>query len=137
MNLLKIILAITLAFGAYKYWHGHQVAKATREATNANGFVAVPPVQGAAEDTVLVVAAENCPHEDAQRSDRLAQDLARRGIPVRRTHNVGFAFTSVEGDTMDRLNTVMQGPLPIVFVNGRAKGNPSLDEVLDEVKARS
>jgi hypothetical protein len=35
---------------------------------------------------------------------------------------------------MDRINGIMNGPLPAVFVNGRAKSNPSADEVASEFK---
>jgi hypothetical protein len=30
------------------------------------------------------------------------------------------------------MNAVMTGPLPIVFVRGRAKGNPTIKEVVAE-----
>ena len=36
-----------------------------------------------------------------------------------------------------RMNRIMNGPLPVVFVNGRAKSNPSLDEVVAEFRAGS
>jgi hypothetical protein len=34
-----------------------------------------------------------------------------------------------------RLNSVMNGELPIVFVNGRGKANPTLEEVIAEFGA--
>ena len=38
---------------------------------------------------------------------------------------------------MERMSRIMNGPLPIVFFNGRAKANPSLDEVVAEFKDSS
>lgn len=100
-----------------------------------NGFVQVPPPANQAQDTVYVLAAENCPKEDAQRADRLAATLANEKIPVVRTHNI--AFNSVPMDDPNiakRLEAVMNGPLPIVFFRGRAKGNPELEDVLAEYR---
>src|SRR5262249_22662943 len=100
-----------------------------------NGFVQVPPPANQSPDTIYVLAAENCPKEDAQRADRLAATLANEKIPVVRTHSI--AFNSVPMDDPNiakRLEAVMNGPLPIVFVRGRAKGNPELDEVLAEYR---
>jgi hypothetical protein len=100
-----------------------------------NGFVQVPPPANQAQDTIYVLAAENCPKEDAQRADRLAATLANEKIPVVRTHTI--AFNSVPMDDPNiakRLEAVMNGPLPIVFVRGRAKGNPELEDVLAEYR---
>jgi hypothetical protein len=90
--------------------------------------------RGQSPAAVLVVAAEDCPHEDAQRADRLAEDLSRNGVPVLRTHHIGFTLAGADGDQLERINVVMKGPLPIVFVRGRAKANPLLKEVLAEFK---
>jgi len=102
--------------------------------TNTNGFVEVPAPDGQDVNTVYVVAAENCPHEEAQRADRLAQALSSNNISVQRTHSVGFSSLKNQGEA-DRINTIMNGELPIVFLHSRAKANPSLDEVMAEVKS--
>lgn len=138
MRVIRALIAIGVAGGFYSYWkhhHEHAAVIASGPSVSANGFAALPPVDGQDSATVFVVAAQNCPHEEAKRADRLAEDLARRGIPVERTHDVRFHFSSPpESAVMERMSGIMNGPLPVVFVHGRAKSNPSLEEVVAEFK---
>ena len=138
MNVIRALIVIGIAGGGYTYWKQHVANHVPVEAGSTiseSGFASLPPVDGQDSRTVFVVAAQNCPHEEAQRADRLAEDLSRSGIPVRRTDEVHFSFTGEpDSGTMERINRIMNGPLPIVFVDGRAKSNPSLDEVLAEFK---
>jgi hypothetical protein len=137
MNILRTLIVIAVAAGGYHYWkqrHEH-AAPIERGPTTEGGFVTLLPAGGQNPQTVYVVAAENGPHAEAQRADRLAEDLSRAGIPVERTHDVRFRFTSrPDGEVMERMNKIMNGPLPAVFIRGRAKSNPSLDEVVAEYK---
>jgi hypothetical protein len=139
-RMLAVAAICFLVFG-YTHWkHQHEaMALAQLEsgpASSANGFVALPPANGQGSGTVFVVAAQNCPHEDARRADLLAEELSQKGIPVKRVHDVNFSITRMPGqEVLDRLNLIMNSPLPIVFVNGRAKSNPSLDDVVAEFNA--
>ncbi|MBV8605578.1 MAG: hypothetical protein JO224_12900 [Pelomonas sp.] len=140
MNILRVLLVVCAAGGGYTYWkhhpHDHAGPVAYLPTDRAVSFAALPPVDGQRAATVYVVAAQNCPHDDARRADRLADDLSHMGIPVERTHEARFHFTSrPDAAVMDRMKAIMTGPLPIVFVNGRAKANPSLDEVAAEFRA--
>lgn len=84
-----------------------------------------------------MLAAKNCPGEDAKRADRLAADLSRKGIPVERTNSARFSLSSpLESDVRTRLSQIMEGPLPTVFIDGRAKSNPSVDEVIAEFREK-
>lgn len=135
MSFIRLLIVVGLAGGAYHYWKEHRagaVQAASGPAVSAHGFVALPPADGQNPRSVYVIAAENCPHEDAQRADRLAEDLGRRGIPVVRSHNISFSLNGADSSVAQRITSVMNGPLPIVFVQGRARSNPSLDEVLAE-----
>lgn len=137
MNFIKLLVILGIAGAGYHYWKqhhdGHSSTAAVEAAmTSENGFVAMPSVEGQSTDAVLVVAAENCPHEDAQRADSLAADLSRKGVPVVRTHTINFNLPGPDSAVVDRINSVMTGSLPIVFVHGRAKPNPTLEEVVDE-----
>lgn len=138
MSLIKILLIVGMLGTAYHYWKKPpRVTPAPSAAVQpgqSTGFVSLPPVNGAPSNTVMVVAAENCPHEDAQRADRLAAELKGRGIPVQRSHQVSFTIDSPDSAVPERINAVMNGQLPIVFVNGRAKPNPSLEDVIAEFK---
>lgn len=138
MSFIKILLIAGMLGTAYHYWKKPpRIAAAPTAAAHsghATGFVSLPPVNGAPADTVMVVAAENCPHEDAQRADRLTAELKGRGIPVLRSHQVSFTIDSPDSAVPERINAVMTGQLPIVFINGRAKPNPSLDDVIAEFR---
>ena len=140
MNLIKVLLVLSAAGFAYKYWHEHRAgaepaagATATGEA-GTRGFVDLPAVSGAAPNAVLVIAAENCPEEAAQRADQLAYRLRSHGVPVTRLHQVNFDIPNGDPAVAQRVMSVMNGDLPIVFVRGRAKSNPSLDDVLAEYR---
>jgi hypothetical protein len=137
MNIAKLLLILAVA-GGYHYWKTHNEgatpAGADASITSENGFVALPPMEGGNTDAVMVVAAENCPHDDAQRADGLAQALSEQGIPVVRTHNVSFNQIG-SSEEAGRITSIMNGRLPVVFVRGRAKSNPALEEVIAEYKA--
>jgi hypothetical protein len=139
VNALKLFVALVLVGLAYQYWnkhhHGSEAASSAMSAESRNGFVSLPPVTGASTTAVLIVAAENCPEEAAQRADRLAEQLARNGVAVSRLHNVSFNIPNADPSVADRVMSVMNSELPIVFVRGKAKSNPTLEEVTAEYKS--
>ena len=135
MRIIAVVAVAAIAFGAYNHWQkrpapGSEASTATG-AVSAHGFVSLP-IDAIDPDVVLVGAAENCPKEDARRADRLAEDLSRSGVRVQRAHSV--SFSSNDPDAFGHINAVMNGSLPIVFVRGNAKANPTLEEVLAEYK---
>jgi len=134
MNTLKILVVLALlGFGYHQWSQRERAVAAAASPPSHTGFVALPAVAGA-NARVMVIAAEDCPEAAARRADDLAERLARDGIAVTRTHNVSFPAVNGE-DELQRVNRVMQGELPIVIVHGRGKANPTLDEVLAEVRA--
>ncbi len=61
------------------------------------------------------------------RIDRLERAIHTAGIPCARMSTVDFPTTSPsEGKRVEKL---MSGELPIVFVGNLAKNNPSLEEI--------
>lgn len=127
MNLIKLIVVLGIIGGGYQYWKGHNPAY-------ADEFIAIPPAEGFDGKAVLVIAAQNCPQEAAQRADSLAEELSKIGIPVVRTQNIGFNFSVTDLADAARVMSIMKEPPPIVIVNGRAKSNPSLEQVIAEYK---
>jgi hypothetical protein len=83
-------------------------------------------------DTIYVVAAQNCPHAAAQQADQLARSLGKQGIPVVRVNQVSYPTQQIDRTTMNRLMVLMNGPLPLVFVHGRAAMKPELTQVVEE-----
>jgi hypothetical protein len=132
MRVLWLLLLLSIVGAALHYKYAYHYDS---DATAHHGFVALPKVVGFDESTVMVVAAENCPHEAAQRADRLAQQLRDQGIRVLRTDEVRFNPAHIDRALMERVPSVMEGAQPIVFIHGRAKGNPALDDVVAEYQA--
>ncbi len=135
MNVVKLVVMLAVAGLAYQYWSTQQAATGPA-VVSPNGFVMVPPMAGADPRQVVVFAPENCPSEKAQQADDMARQLAFRNIPTLRSHDVTFTSTDMDPKIGVRLDSVMKGELPIVFVNGRGKANPTLDEVIAEYGAR-
>lgn len=136
MNIIKLMLLAGIIGFGWQYWNKQQGPARAEAATTASagGFVPLPTPAGASPKQVLVIAPENCTADGARRADELANDLTRQNIPVLRTHNVNFQFENPDPGLMQRLNTVMNGDVPIVFVRGRAKANPTLAEVVAEYR---
>lgn len=140
MNILKVLILVGLIGGGYNYYsHRHDISSPSESGIsleeNENGFITLPPATGQIAGTVYVVAARNCPHDAAQRADRLAEALTQDGIPVQRADSIGFfAQSPVDSAVMDRMMQIMNGPLPIVFISGRVKSNPTLKDVVAEFK---
>jgi hypothetical protein len=132
-----VIVGVIAAVLGYQMYSHHQAAHALRDvmdSADTNGFLEVPAPVGQNADTVYVVAAQNCPHAAAQQADRLAKVLGEKGIPVQRTSEVSYQPQHVDAAMMKRLNIVMNGPLPLVFINGRVAPNPEMDQVVAEYK---
>ncbi len=136
MKTVIVLVVLALAAVGYKYWMGETERAASLAATSPRGFVAMPAVQGASVRAVLVVAAEDCPEEESRRADDLADQLDRMGIPVKRVHEVDFVPFEPGDFDLKRIDKIMSGVLPIVFVRDKAKSNPSLNEIVAEYNDR-
>ncbi len=125
-----------LAFGAV---HFHvAVTKMGRDPFSqtaaAAGFVAVPMPDGAIANQVLVVG-PNCTTPRGVRTRALTTALAKANIPYQRTEHLQFSDPD-DLTAMGRLDQVMAGDAPIVFVHGQAKANPTPEVVMQIYKAR-
>jgi len=133
MNFTRLLLILAAAGALFYVWNDRDAKSALNTAdVSSSGFVALPAPVNVDAGTVIVLAAENCPKEDARRADALAEELGRRNIPYTRAHSANFSVPDPDPVVLKRLDSVMKGPLPIVFVNGRGKANPTLEEVLSE-----
>jgi hypothetical protein len=133
MSVTKLLLLFSMVGAVFHFMNEHDTQSALKTANvSPNGFVTLPAPTNLNVDMVLVLAAEDCPEEDAQRADKLADELRRRDIPFTRAHTANFDLTDPDPIVLKRLDLIMNGTLPIVFVNGRGKANPTLDEVVSE-----
>lgn len=131
MSLGRFILVVAILGGGWKWWHHHSEVAAVATVTSDRGFVDMPPPSGLSDSDVVIFAPKNCPSDGAQRAESLASDLAAKGIVVARADEANFDDLP-DAATAERVGQIMSGPIPIVFVHGRAKANPSLDDVLAE-----
>lgn len=136
MGFLKFLLVLVLAMVGYHWWHKHRdlfVTDETAQVAGGTGFVAMPQPIGTSLGTVLIFAPRNCPSAAAQRARELSRELAAHDIPHALLDEANFDLDSPE--QVASVKRVMEGTVPIVFVHGRGKANPSLDDVLAEYAA--
>jgi len=139
VNSIKWALIAVLLGGGVHVWHHHQRAVVERElasVADSNGFVPIATAPGSARNVVIVLAALNCPSAQAQRADALAAQLTRLGVANQRANNYYASITSRDQmPLVNRTNVVLGGEIPIVIINGRAKANPTIEEVQAEYSA--
>jgi hypothetical protein len=131
-----VIAALVVGSGVH-LWHGHQRAAATRDLAalaDSNGFVPVQMPDGVPRDTVLILAPINCPSDAAKRAETLAARLTAMGIPnVRRSNYTITNPTPAEQPGIQHAFS-LSDQAPVVMLNGRGKGNPSVEEVATEYR---
>ena len=140
MSVAKFLILLGFIGAFFYFWQQHKAQSEIKAAIktsdiNRNGFISIPTPSNLNANTVIVLAAENCPKEDAKRADKLATELGSHDIPFTRAHSANFQLMNPDPLVVKRIDILMNGALPIVFVSGRAKNNPTLDEVLWEYRS--
>lgn len=146
MNAVKSLAVIVAAAGAFVLWdafkpEGGLVALAGAvtalphggAAPSAHGFVDIPMPDGLPARGVVVFAPANCPEDAGRRADAIVRHLESAGVPYRRSNSANYASLA-SADEAKRVMAVMNGPIPVVYVNGRARANPSPQDVLAEYR---
>ena len=143
-KLLKIGVVVIVAFLVLRFLTAHRKAEigaaassaasaAARMQPSANGFVPLPEPFTAPSDRLLILAPPHCPSQEGRRADELVRQLNQDGIPCTRSGDVSIgAGREPTDDETKRLNAIMMGTMPIVFINGQARNNPSLNEIKSE-----
>ncbi len=103
-----------------------------RDATS--GFIAVPMPDGVSDKGIVIFAPANCPSDAAQRAEALAQYLRDHGIRYVRASSAEYSDLGSR-EEVERVTALMNGPIPVVYVNGKAKANPRPEEVEAEYLA--
>lgn len=109
-------------------------ASAGSGSSSAHGFVEMPLPDGQSGSGVVIFAPIDCPSDAAQRAEALARHLSAQGVPYVRSQDANFGSLSSQEEA-NRVMSVMQGGIPVVFVRTRAKANPSPDDVVAEYRA--
>lgn len=138
MNGSKLILGIVVFGVAAQAWlfsvamQTRSAAGSTASRTSVRGFTKVLSPVGATPGQILIVG-PNCTTERGVRTRELARKLADLKVPYQQTDSARFSANPITGwGDWAQINHLMQGDAPVVFINGRAKANPSLEEVLAE-----
>lgn len=139
MRILKYAVLVCVVVLSYHYWRKHHpsdadAAMVVQDIVSKNGFVELAPGNNAPLGVVLIVAPPFCSRDEARRADEVQEFLTNEGIPSQRTEALGFTFQGAVDE--DMLNTIMTGKMPVVFVNGRAKNDPNVAEIVAEYYAR-
>jgi hypothetical protein len=136
MRLLKLVLVGACVFGAWHWWDGKRRHDLDDSAMR-EGFVAVQMPDGAAANTVLVLAPPNCPSDEARRAEALVDAMREQGIPVAKGSSMSFEIrnpTSEQREGVDRAVAVFNRGAPAVFVNGRGMSDPTAAQVAAEYR---
>jgi len=104
-------------------------------ADSARGFKAIPMPDGVPRRGVIVFAPQHCTSDAARRTEQLVRHLSRQGIAYVRTDQASYNSLSSQEEA-SRVMSVMNGPVPIVYVNGKAKANPTPAEVVAEFREK-
>jgi hypothetical protein len=133
-----LLMAVLAAVAAQQLWQAHERTVAERSLLpfeDTNGFVPVQTPAGSPPDTVVILAALNCPSAAAKRADTMASRLTELGIPNTRANHYSVSISDREQmPLLQRTSVVLGGEIPVVIINGMAKANPSVDEVASEFR---
>jgi hypothetical protein len=148
--LKKLILLACVAIGAYQLygeWREHKAAReyeafVASESANRppspSGFMDAVVPDGVSPYVVTLLMPVGCPLEAGRRGKALIEKLKAANIPVTATAEAHVSVKAHSQEELDAMiamtNKVMTGETPIVFFKGRAKNNPSFDDVVAEYR---
>ncbi|GAB2510362.1 hypothetical protein GCM10027084_26920 [Pseudoxanthomonas sangjuensis] len=149
MNAIKIGAVLFLVMALTAFWKscgsGIGIGKAMDRLGGAvgngtgpdraspNGFVAIPMPDGMSPSGIVIFAPKNCPSDAAQRARSLAGYLSDHRIGYANADSANYSNLSSQEEAT-KVMSVMNGPIPVVYVNGRAKANPTPEEVVAEFR---
>ncbi|PID64109.1 MAG: hypothetical protein CR974_00360 [Gammaproteobacteria bacterium] len=129
-----LILSLSLSLVACGGGDNNSAEATNSETQDVGGFVASRlPDDMKAKNTVFIFAPQHCPKAAGQRADALERRLKSQGLKVKRKSQFryeAYNLSQKEMDEMDKTMKIMNGEVPVVFVNEYGKANPSADEVL-------
>ncbi len=143
MNVLKTVAVLGVAVVAVCLWKEYDasdgaaikawVAERTGD-RGSGGFEAIPLPDGVSSRGIVVFAPKHCPSDAARRTDVLVKYLSEQRIAYVRTDKADYSSLASPQEAK-RVTSVMNGPVPVVYVNGRA--NPTPEEVVVEYRGKS
>lgn len=110
-----------------------EAAKAARFAPDTQGFIPLPMPSGAPSNRVVIIL----PPDGSKAAEQRARDIEKSLVLARVMffRMTKTDITAADEDETAKVKEVVAGDLPIVFINGRVKNNPTSAEVVAEFKA--
>jgi hypothetical protein len=130
MRILQLVAVAAVSFYGYQKWHSHK--------TSSREFMPVAMPDDAIPNQVIIFAPLQCPSEATIRANALAAKLNQLGISVRRSDSFKYSYNNrsdLAQASLVRSGDLMNGELPAVFINGRGKAQPSLEEIVAELNS--
>jgi hypothetical protein len=147
----KVLLMICAGIGAYQLYSEWKEHKANREyeafvasepanrSPSPSGFKDAMVPDGVSPYVVTLLMPVGCPLEAGRRGRALIEKLKAADIPVTATAEAHVSVKARSKEELDNMiamaNKLMTGDTPIVFYKGRAKNNPSYDDVVAEYQS--
>ena len=139
--ILTVIASFALCFAGYQ-WHKSKQEKKLfvqdiKSRTDQYGFLDIS-VNLTGSKGIVIVAPVNCPSQQAKIADYLVTELNKQNIPATRTNGYNFSqnlnnMSEREINQMvKRIEYVRTMAPPQVFVNGKIKSNPSIEDIKNE-----
>jgi hypothetical protein len=144
----KLFLIICIGAGVYwtlgylrdrkamRDYAAFEASEPRNRPASQRGFKDVLPIDGVNPLVMTVLMPCGCPLEAGQRGRALVDKIKAANIPVTASSEV---HATIKGQTreeleakMEMMNSIMSGETPIVLYKGRAKNNPTFDDVLAE-----
>lgn len=141
MAILKTILFLGLAFVAFtgfaiiRQKMGNSTSSSGDPGLSAAGFFLISR-EDAGNQTVTIMSPPNCPSEEAARARALADGLRMAGIPAKLEQSIVFTFTDPADAARVEKHSGGNLATPIVLVRGWAKGNPTLQDIIAQYRAK-
>lgn len=110
-----------------------EVASEIWQGSSFSSFIKVPPINGVKRNTVLIVG-PTCGSDAGQRTRQLAGEIKSHNIPYTISSQLSVNTTSGDEALYKNFRRVIKGNPPVVFINGKAKANPSIKDVLAEYR---
>lgn len=129
-----ILLLVAIGGGVWKCGFSNKIGTQWAIPTDemdAYGFATVPLPDGMSSRGIVIFTPANCPSDAAQRAESLARYLSSKGIAYAKSTSAEYNNLSSR-EEVDRVLAIMNGPIPVVYVNGKAKANPTPEEVEGE-----
>jgi hypothetical protein len=129
-RMIEILVLIALVLAGGYFWSQYYQGSEDSAGGYRSEFTAVPWITDASANCVLIIGPTDKSHVGV-RTLQLADRVSAQNIPYRIAHDISFV-EGADAELTSGWTEMSRGGLPIVFINGRAKANPTINQVVTE-----